>query len=603
MKEEPATKEITRKERLVALDLAAEHIEKLFVEKLVPVRKQHEEIMKNGTDEQKSRSWANFNKALDAFDRTKEQVWQQAALLYRDVMQGKTGWADRCPQGLKLVSQNIDLDTLRIYSFYPYERMVPGVATEPGKQLGAPDDRLLVEVRPSPEDYGYLYPAESYLVERLSGKGGMDTEQIQQLNYLFQHPDVTGGIMEMDLQDESRFLNTLYIEGVQMAKVKQVLLQQPDISQGQLQETLQLMRLQNEGVKVVEDRLTLTGKAKEAVDKVTEDYQHYYHGKQHDLFSHPDYEKHLRPKFDNALKSQAEFELRKMGVIPTLPESYRVRWSNNMDNNWECKQMTDIVNGMFKGYAGNIVKARQEDDWMQLDIYTTNPEYRRRILDTVNKSWACKEVKPVMLPEKMPVEIAEARRAEEARREASLQTSIVGFESVYFYEEGVPGYVRLDYDRKLSGSGEALTDKNMQYIKDLAREGNILHSGCAMFTPRGPERTFYDRVSDMVVHTREESVDGKKVLMSTRDLNVFDSDNTRYVEVTGRVEDVKTNFNGRDWMMRCKIDGVQQMGRKISAQDVDLLRYKPQRDVDVAIRRFADELVQSAQERDRGFKR
>ena len=591
----------TKEEYEIARILTSQQVSELFDKLVMPEQQRHDSLPLSVSSDERAVSMQAVNRAQDEFDVERLQIWNKAAALYCDVRQGKVDISTRCPDGFKLVNQRMDIDTLRNLAFYPGERMIDGIATEPGKHLGAPDDKLLAEVRPQETRPPLLYPSGMYYHAGLAGKDGMSSEDNELVNFLYKHPNVIGGIMEADLEDERTFLENLYIEGVPMVQVKEVLLQQPDITQDNLQQILQLYRLKAEGAAVVETNIRLKGLARDTADKVMDEFRQIYTGPNRPLTDHPSYTQDIRVKFDADLKRQAELQLRKLGVIPTLPESLDVRWKNTRGDNWEAEQMTHVVNDMFRGYAAKMVDAEQQQDWMRVNIYTTNPEYRQRIMDTLTSSWAMAEIVPVTELQDMPQEIADAREAEMARRESALDTSFVNLDTVYFFEKGVPGYVRVDSDRTVTAHGEPLTASHMKHIHDLAEGANILRSGTPILKLIGPERLFLDKHEAKLVRTREETVDGEKVLIDKGGYRTFDPNSDRYQEITGRITDAKVVSNGEVHILRCKIDGVQQSGRKLSPYSAHLPFISDKQYVEnLAVLHFGEALLDDGQKQNMG---
>ena len=585
----------------IARILTSKQVSELFDKLVMPVQKQHDQLPLSATKEERAASVQAVNKAQDEFDIERLQIWNQAAALYCDIRDGKVNMASKCPEGFKLVSQRMDIGTLRVLNFYPGERMVEGIAAASSQYLGVPDDKLLVEVRPKESNLSLLYPSPIYFVSALHDKEGMSSENVELVNFIYSHPNIVGGIMEADLQDEACFLENLYVEGVPMSQVKEILLQQPYITQDNLRQIRQLYRIKAEGAAVVEKNIDLKGVARQAAEKVTEDFRHMYVGPDRPLDGHPYYTEDIRYKFDAALKQQAELQLRKLGVIATLPESLDVKWKNTRGDYWEAEQMTHIMNDMFRGYAEKIVDAEQNSDWMRVNIYSSNPEYRQRIMDALTHSWAKEQIVPVTDLQDMPQLIADARCAEMQRRESALDSSIIGFDTVYFFEKGVPGYVRVDSDRTITAHGEPLTESHMAYIHDLAAHANLLRSNTPVFNLIGPERLFLDKHAGNLIRTSEETVNDEKVLINKDGYNVFDSASARYQEITGRITDAKVVSNGDNHILRCKIDGVQQSGRKLSPYSTHLPFIGDKQYVEnLAVRYFGEALLDSGQEQNRG---
>lgn len=596
--------ELDRLQTEIAQAICDKQIEQLFETNIRPERNAHYRLMKtDASDEAKQKSYDDFNGLLDKFQEECNQMRIEAYNLYEDILQNKPVLQDRCPDGITIHIQNVGLDDLHVYCHYASERFMGGITDSPDRYLPVQPGKLNIEVRLQPDDYKLLYPRDGiYFNQKLAEKTGLDTEQNELLTYLFKHPKVVNGLMVANLQEEKDFLNLLHVEGVPMSKVKEILLQKPQISQADLQEALQLFRIKQDGVKVVDQQVGLMIRPNNMVASVTRDYQHMYVGEGKELSSHEYYEKDIRPKYDDALKEAAELELRKLGFIQTLPHSLDVRWSDTRGDNWECAQMTQVFNDMFRGYAAKIVQAERNEDWMRLDIYTSNPEYQKRILDYVNHSWAKKEAREITDIEELPEEIAKAQLEARAEKE-ELLTSFVGLDTVYFYEKGTAGYVVMDQDRSYQSYGEPLTDAHMKQIKDLAEFQNIQRSGTCVLRLCGPEHQYIDKHEGTLVRVNEETVGGTKVLVDRNTHSECDMHSARYQEVTGRITDATVITHDDAVYVRCKMDGVQQMARKLNGEDV---RYHKNGWADattLAYRRFAEDLLDTGQERTKGIGR
>ena len=591
----------TKEEYEIARILTSQQVSELFDKLVMPEQQRHDSLPLSASSDERAVSMQAVNKAQDGFDVERLQIWNKAAALYCDVRQGKVDIPTRCPDGFKLVNQRMDIDTLRNLAFYPGERMIDGIATEPGKHLGAPDDKLLAEVRPQETRPPLLYPSGMYYHAGLAGKDGMSSEDNELVNFLYKHPNVIDGIIEADLEDERTFLENLYIEGVPMAQVKEVLLQQPDITQDNLQQILQLYRLKAEGAAVAETNIRLKGIARETADKVMDEFRQIYTGPNRPLTDHPSYTQDIRVKFDADLKRQAELQLRKLGVLQTLPESLDVRWVNTRGDNWEAEQMTHVVNDMFRGYAQKIVDAEQQEEWSRVNIYTTNPEYRKRIMDTLTYSWAKDKIEPVTELQDMPVEIASARQAAMEAKNNSLTPTFIGMnEGVYFSEKGTQGYVYVDYNRNTMVQGEPFTEKNRQYVEQLVKEGNIMRMTSACLKPVGEMHEFLDRMTGHIQVASKELIDGKYEWIEAHTGFKF-TGGSCYSDITGRVTDAKVIEKDDKLYIRCKIDGVQQMAQKMKKEDV--LTFNEDTDLYKLAVQYFKGVLQEEQNREQGMKR
>ena len=484
---------------------------------------------------------------------------------------------EKFPDGITIPIQNVDMDKLNIYRYYPVERNIGmnGIVHEAGTRTSFADEYLKFEFRLKPDDYKMVSPEESiYFSEELEEATDLGPEDNVATMLLNQVPEVEGCVIEMGgLFDEKKFLENIYLEGIPMKEAMTFLLQKDLWSLDDFRETVQLYRLKNEGLKVLDEQVDLVGKAIDMTENVTRDYQHMYTGEGKPLEGHEYYESDIKPKYDGDLKQQAELELRKMGVIPTRPEVYDVRWKNTRGDNWECEQMTHVINDMFRGYREKVVDAVRNEDWMRVNIYTTNPEYRKRILDTITCSWAKEEVRQITDLSEMPEEIAEALQKEQERKESSLYPVFIGVKDcIYFAEKGNPGYVCIDYDRNVITQGEPLTEKNQAYVNRLAKEENILRGNGCCLSLVGDKKLYLDRMNGSTLKVSNEIIDGKIQTVEEGSHCVCNVNPIRYLDITGRITDAKVVNKDNVYLLRCKIDGEQQPGVKLYMGDA--IRFK-----------------------------
>lgn len=565
-------KNISREELQIAQILCFKQVENLANEKVKPVRDEFYRLVKTSDDDLlKKAAYDRLDSVLDDFDSDKARLWTAAVDLYRQVRDGKASIAGKFPDGVVLTSQCVGFDTLKIYCHYPAERTITGVAGRPGTYTPVPHIMLHTEVRLSPSQLSLLSPDSSlYYNTDLAGRGGLDTEQIETLVCLHTCPDITDSILNASLQDENDFLQCLYVEGIQMARVRSVMFQHPDISQHDLQQALQLLRIKDAGVRVIDDGVALTGVASNMSASVTRDFCRMYTGEGRELSSHPDYLTDIRPLYDAALKARAEYELRRMGIILTLPECYDIRWKNTSGNHSECREMTRTLNDMFRGYTDKILQARQDGDHTYLDVFTTDLINRQRIIDTVTKSWAVDEIQRITGPwqtdyANLPQEIAAAWQAEIDRRESRLLAYYVGFDQAYFYEEGTDGYVRVSHDRTVHPFGEELTPAHRDLIDQIVSSRNIVRSGTCILRPCGPERQYIDLADGTVLRVNVETLDDNRTItVDHNDRTRRDVSSARFVDITGRLTDATLVRRGDDLWVRCRIDGEPQMARRLT---------------------------------------
>lgn len=475
------------------------------------------------------------------------------------------------PEGMKIPVGNVEMDTLAVYRFYPAERWMQGMPCPLQTKTGVADNRLNVEVRLKPDDYKGLCPnSDIYYSYELGQKTNLSSEDNEATMFLNKVENLQDGFVEISLADERMFLKNLYVEGVQMQKAMEILLQQHQkMTLQSFREALQLTCLKEEGVLMLEGGIRLYDEAANAVSKVIEDFQHMYTGEGNPLHKHPYYETDIKPKYDQALKEAADLSLRKLGIIETLPESLDVKWKNTRGDYWEAEQMTHVVNDMFRGYAAKVVDAERNEDWMRVNIYTTNPEYRKRIMDTLTCSWAKDKIEPVTEIQDMPEEIASAKQAAMEVKNNSLTPTFIGMnEGVYFSEKGTLGYVYVDYDRNVITQGEPLSEKNQAYVNRLAEEGNILRGNGCCLSLVGEKRLYLDRMDGSTLKVSNEIIDGKIQPVEEGNHCVFNVNPIRYLDITGRITDAKVVNNDNVYLLRCKIDGEQQPGVKLNTDDV-----------------------------------
>ena len=516
---------------------------------------------------------------------------------------------ERFPQGVVIPVNDINLNELKIYSNYPEGRCMNGILKDHEHKYAQTWGEMNAEIRLQPEDYDLLWPdSETYFNESLSEEG-LDAESNEMTTYMQEHPGLVGGYVEVLLKDEEKFQNCLFVEGVPMARVTQILQQWPQLNQELLKQALQLFWIKEEGVLAYEKNQGLEGEALTVCAKVVEDIQHMYTGMK-PVEEHPYYQTDVRHKLDRALKKAASLRLQQLGFLQTHPASYDVFWSNTLGDNWECNEMTRTFNEMFKGYRDKIVDAKADGNRMRLNIYTAVPEYQHRIFEAVKCSWAFEAMTEITDRQELPKEIAESQATEREFKNRFLKDKFVGLDCVYFFEKGTPGFVRVTYDRKVSTFGDALTPEHTQYINDLVREGNILRAGSSVIlSPVGPEKIFMNKDTGYIHRVRQENINGNPVLVDPQNRNLFGNEEglLPYKDVTGRMTDAKVIGQEHTFAVRCKIDGVQQASAKLSNGDARAFINGQYDEEFLAYKYFASDLLEEAQEiqqeRNKGFTR
>jgi len=505
---------------------------------------------------------------------------------------------ERFPNGLVVPVSNMDMDAVKTVVFYPGERRLGGLLEGPERRNAQTWGEMNAEIRLQPEDYSLLWPdTDTYFSDELSD-AGLDAEENEMTSYLQEHPDMAGGQVEVLLEDEEKLRNCLFVEGVPMARVIQILQQRPELTESNLKEALQLFMLKEEGVTVYEKKLELEGDAGKVLTKGIEDIRNMYTGIK-PVERHPFYQTDVRHKLDNTLKEAAKLKLQQLGFLQTRPASYDVFWCNGKGDNWECSEMTRTFNEMYKGYRDKIVDAVADGNRMRLNVYTAVPEYQKRIFDAVKCSWAFEAMTEVTDRNELPKEILESQDMERSYKNRELRNTYVMPDGVYFFEKGTPGFVWVSDDRKMSIFGDSLTPEHMQQIHDIIREGNVLHTGSSVcLKPIGPEKVFMDKDTGYIQRVRQEKVNGIPVLVDPYNRNLFGNDEGmgQYRDVTGRLTDAKIIGKDHTLAVRCKIDGVQQSANKLSYGDKQAFINGRFDEEFLAYKYFASDLLEEIQD-------
>lgn len=476
---------------------------------------------------------------------------------------------ERFPDGIVVPVSNMDMDAVKTVLHYPGERRLGGLLEGPEHRNSQTWGGMNVEVRLQPEDYGLLWPdTDSYFKDELS-EAGLDAEENEMTSYLHEHPDLAGGLVEAHLENEEKLRDCLFVEGVSMARVTQIIQQRPELTESNLKNALQLFLIKEEGVRVYEKKLEFEGSAGNVMADVIEDIRSRYTGIK-PVERHPYYRTDIRHKLDKALKEAATLKLQQLAFLQTRAASYDVYWSNRRGDNWECTEMTRTFNEMFKGWREKMVDAVAHGNRMRLNVYTVVPEYQKRIFDAVKCSWAFEEMVEVRERNEIPKEILESQDLERKYKNRDLRNAYVHPQGVYFFEKGTPGFVWVSDDRKVSVFGDSLTPEHRQQILDIVREGNVLHEGSSVcLKPMGPEKIFMHKDTGYIQRVRQEKVNGMPVFVHPYNRSLFGNDEGMgpYCDVTGRMTDAKVIGKENTLAVRCKIDGVQQSAAKLSYGD------------------------------------
>lgn len=506
---------------------------------------------------------AGLDRALQSFAQAKDRLWTTAVDLYRRVKQGAPWFTAQFPSGLVVTVRDLDFSAIRMLAENSFCRVLTGTADTCGTYIPVTEDKLHAEVRLKPSHYGLLWPdPHTYHSPVLAKRGALDEEQAEMLLFLHRHPDIKGGLLQVDLENEDDFLNFLFIEGVPMSRVKSLMLQHPDMTGSDLQVVLQLLSLQSGGARVIESGTRLVGAAGRLADTVTCEFQHKFMGGDRELSSHPCYRSDIRDKYSDALSRQADLELRHMGVIRTRPESYLLQLVHMLGHDCAHNRLADTFNHMFADQTEKVVQATVSGDTMRLDIFTSNPDWRQQVLDLVNRSWEVGQAVEIVDLDSLPAEMAEARRRETQEKNESLFTSVWG-DYLYFHEKGTDGFIWVGYDRSIHPYGELLTDEHIHLVESFAASQNYLQDGMCVLRPCGPERRFIDLLDYSLVRVFEESVMGQRIFINMISCEMQDLSGDRFVDVTGRVSYAAIDDQNGVLRVCCLVDGQYQLSRPL----------------------------------------
>lgn len=506
------------------------------------------------------------------------------------------------PEGVHISSADMDAAGLCTLIEYPAERVLRGTFTLTERNDALHPEELQTELRMEPQNFHLVGPSTDFFLEPLDGMPDDEDRENEEtvLNrFLDRYPDFTGGQADVDLHDTLKLFECLHVENIPMSKVTQLLLLHPDMETKELKEVLQLFDLMQRGITVLESGKTLMPDVDRRVREVTESLQHIYTGKDKPLEEHQYYRNDVRPVYDRELKEMAQLKLRERRMIQTRPQSFNITWSNANGDGWECRKMTDIINKRFLDYRGMLVRAEQsaagpDSPDMRLDIFTTEPQWRKEILDVVQKSWALRQMDEITEREELPREIAAWHVQNDVQKLMHMRFAGVR-DILYVFETGTDGLVLVDRDRKVKRFGEEFSPANRAALDRIVTHENIRTvDGSLYMCPVGPERVFLEKSKGRAIHVRQETVDGNTVLVQPYKLNpsrVQDFPD-EYVDITGRVTDIQIIGEGHASAVRCRIDGQRQPAARISYPDAQGFRNGAVTAEQLAVKYFAWELMQ-----------
>ena len=182
-----------------------------------------------------------------------------------------------------------------------------------------------------------------------------------------------------------------------------------------------------------------------------------------------------------------------------------------------------------------------------------------------------------------------------------------GAGELYIYEKGILGHARIETDRNVVFYGDSMAPDIRQWIDRVTKSCNLANNaGFPYFTPQidAEKRVFLNQKDGEVYeYLTMPSVDGTRM--------VFGHDNRRLhsgwtdatlVDITDRITNVNVIGTDRP-LLRCKVDGYQQSGIPLSADDRKRLEDRMVSKELLAATYFKQQLMGFSEEKERGLKR
>lgn len=181
-------------------------------------------------------------------------------------------------------------------------------------------------------------------------------------------------------------------------------------------------------------------------------------------------------------------------------------------------------------------------------------------------------------------------------------------EFMYFYEPGVLGHARVDRMRGVTFSGETLSRASQDRIMDFALNRNInaTNGRSVFFLMPGAESklTLYLDTMKNQLHKVYSQPDWQGNTIYAEGPNrVSEEDVKSMQDITGRITDAQI-VGSTNPIVRCKIDGVQQSGQKLTRAEISTMVHfmdKPEEfksfALSIAAKHFATELYESIEQK------
>lgn len=185
---------------------------------------------------------------------------------------------------------------------------------------------------------------------------------------------------------------------------------------------------------------------------------------------------------------------------------------------------------------------------------------------------------------------------------------------IYFHEKGTLGFAVVDRARGVTYSGETLSRAAQDFINDFASNKNLQvgghHTFFLMPGVNSEKRAYLDTMKEKLVlaDIQQNAYGG---VMTTDGMKVLkEGDMQHFQDITGRVTDARIIGIDKP-MVRCKIDGEQQMARPLGKSDIircgHFMTYSDEMKsfaLSMAVKHFAKDLCNDLTvQQTRGFKR
>lgn len=142
---------------------------------------------------------------------------------------------------------------------------------------------------------------------------------------------------------------------------------------------------------------------------------------------------------------------------------------------------------------------------------------------------------------------------------------------IYFYEKGVMGFAEVDRMRGVTFKGEPMSRENWSFINDFVLNKNLeTRNHLAFFITAGVNaetKAYLDTERERLVTVDvQQDMNGRKLYtINNRILNEEGMRNLQ--DITGRITDARI-YGIDNPVVRCRIDGVQQMGARLTKADI-----------------------------------